>query len=614
VKPHFTPEFLKEAKDRLGSELADIIAKTVPLKKVGSRFEACCPFHDDSDPSFNVRDGDSGWHYYCFSGCCAESSGDVYKWLQTQRGMSFHDAVAYVVNRVGMEMPAVSPEQQERHDRLERLRAIVAHTALWFGNKLYNPCGAEALAYLNRRGLDDDAIRDFQLGYSPSDPGTWRDLIADLTISNPRRFRHEELIASGVFGKDKVSGRARPLSYFMNKAIITIRDLHGRPIGFAGRKLGDQEGPKYVNSADCELFSKRRVIYNGDRAARQALTSPNPVVLVEGYFDVMALERAGLGAAVSCMGTSATPEQMEIIWRMKERPGVTGRNAPILCFDGDGPGRNAAVAAATRFLPLLTPERSARFAFLPGAEDPASLLEQEGGHAALVDALAAAIPAPMVVYREEQSALAAKPTPEDYAAFDQAIRTKILVVLKDGTLRSAYKDQFYQLRRERFGKSSSRPEPPVPPQTLPRRLSEPALLAALLNYPELFHDFGEDLGRLTFPDEALDRFKQMMVFRLSLEMDADGCRREVERLIRESIQARIIRDSVLTEAVFTAAPFTRPGRPLDEVRAGIQRLLIDMQVTAIKAEVSRLMSRLDGTEQDRQRQAEIAALLDGLRK
>ena len=207
MKPHFTPDYLKEVRDRLGSGLVGIVAESVRLKKSGSLHQGCCPFHDEKTPSFYVRDGNSGWHYVCH-GCGA--TGDVFSWLTKQGGLQFHDAVAYVAERVGMELPAVSPEQKQKHDRLERLRQIVDHTARWFGNKLYQECGAEALAYLkDERGIGDDQIRDFQLGYAPGDFQAWRDLIADLMTQ--RQFSGKELCDSGVFRLDDEDRQAAPV-------------------------------------------------------------------------------------------------------------------------------------------------------------------------------------------------------------------------------------------------------------------------------------------------------------------------------------------------------------------------------------------------------------------
>ena len=231
-----------------------------------------------------------------------------------------------------------------------------------------------------------------------------------------RVFSPDEMVASGVYRRDDATGRLRP--FFVHKLIVTIRDIQGRPVAFAGRKMGDGEGPKYINSPDCELFSKRSIVYNADRAAVQAAAGDRQTKLVEGYFDVMAMEKAGLGPVVSCMGTSATVEQMETIWKLNRQ----GRNEPVLCFDGDAAGHDAAQKAAERFLPLITPTRSVRFAMLSGAHDPASLLERPDGRGVLEREIERAISGPMVLYRREASLLPETPSPEDIAAFHSGPR------------------------------------------------------------------------------------------------------------------------------------------------------------------------------------------------
>lgn len=605
MKPYFTPAFLKEAKDRLGSGLVGIINETHPLKRVGHIHEACCPFHEDKTPSFKVQDGKSGWHYHCFGGCRPEATGDVFTWLVHQRGMSFHDAVAYVADRVGLELPAVSPEQKQKHDRLERLRQIVATTARWFGNKLYYPCGAETLAYLNKeRGIDDDQIKDFQLGYAPADYRSWQDFITDLTTQ--AGYDPADLIASGVFREDEKSGRPRP--FFMNKLIFTIRDLQGRPIAFAGRRIGDGDGPKYINTQDCELFSKRRVVYNADRAAKQIARSSEQVKLVEGYTDVIAIEKAGLGPVVCCMGTAATSEQMETIWKFSANREM--RNEPVLCFDGDAAGLNAAQVAAERFLPLVNSSRSVRFALLANAHDPASLLAQHGGDQVFGDAVHEAESAQMILYRREQAKLPDRPTPEDFAAFDAAVETKILKVIQDARLKQAYKDEFWRLKRERNGFKVPRREVPKTLPVMQRFLSEPALLAALLYHPTLFCEFGEDTCRRDMSSPEMEHCRDLIVSWMSNATDDLELRRQAEALID---QCEEIHTFVLTDAVFTAAPFVMPSASLEDARAGVQSILIDMQISSVKLEVARLMALLNGSDEDSRIMAQVSALLSGVR-
>ncbi len=596
MRRHFTPEFLEEARHRLGGGLVDIVGETVPLKRAGHLYEACCPFHNEKTPSFKVLDGQSGWHFCCF-GCGAQ--GDVFAWLQRKGGLGFQEAVVYVAERVGMELPPVSPEQQQRHDRQQRLLTIVSQTGRFFTRSLQEERGAAALAYLTGRGIAVDQIEHFQLGYAPGDVVLWRKVIDHLT---DRGFSPEEMVASGVYRRDDATGRLRP--FFVNKLIVPIRDIQGRPVAFAGRKMGDGEGPKYINSPDCELFSKRQVVYNADRAAVQAADGDRQVKLVEGYFDVMAMEKAGLGPVVSCMGTSATVEQMETIWKLNRR----GRNEPVLCFDGDAAGHDAAQKAAERFLPLITPTRSVRFAMLSGAHDPASLLERPDGRDVLEREIERAISGPMVLYRREASLLPKTPSPEDIAAFHSALDSKIIRQIRDPSLRNAYKDEFWRLRRERNGLKPATQKPDVP--TVPRSLSEPALLAALIHHAELFFEFGEDVGGMAMSTPEMDDCRDLIIAWMLNSTDEVELRLQAEAMVE---QCEAIRDFVLTDAVYAAAPFVKPDASLDEVRAGIRSILVDMQVGCVKREVARLMGLINGSDDDGRIMAQVSALLENLR-
>ena len=522
----------------------------------------------------------------------------------------FHEAVAYIAEAVGMELPAVSPDQKQKHDRLDRLRQIVGITARWFGDRLYQQTGAHALEYLkNERGIGDDQIKDFQIGYAPADYRSWQDFITDLTTQ--AGYDPAELISSGVFRKDDRSGRPRP--FFMNKLIFTIRDIRGRPIAFAGRRMGDGDGPKYINTQDCELFSKRRVVYNADRAAKQVAGSSGQVKLVEGYTDVIAVERAGLGPVVCCMGTAATVEQMETIWKLsanRESAHREIRNEPVLCFDGDAAGRNAAETAAERFLPLINTSRSVRFALLSNGHDPASLLDQEGGRQVFGDAVHEAESAQMILYRRQESKLPDRPRPEDYAAFDAAVSANILAPMQDAVIRSVYKDEFWRLRRERNGFKPPRPAAPKAAPVMQRFLSEPALLAAVLYHPTLFTEFGEDICRRDMSSPEMEHCRDLIVAWLSNSADDAELKRQAEALID---QCEEMHTFVLTDAVFTAAPFVMPSASLEDARAGVQSILVDMQIGSVKLEVARLMALLNGSDEDSRIMAQVSALLSGVR-
>lgn len=603
VKPHFTPEFRQELKNRLGSGLVEIMSRSIHLKKRGVFYEACCPFHEDRKPSFHVRDGTSGWHFWCNAGHC-QATGDVFAWLMNYSRMEFHDAVAYVADWVGMELPAVTPQQQEKYTRLERLRAIVALTSKWMGNKLYYPSGEKALSYLESRDIRDEEIKEFKLGYAPGDRRQWQDLIADMTTQHG--YRAEELIASGVFRQapNVDPDKPRPVPFFFDKLMFPICDMQGRPVAFAGRRLGDDlNGPKYVNTPECELFPRKGdILYNAHRAAEQVAKTGRPVVVAEGYIDVIAMQKAGRGPAVCAMGTAVTEAQISLAWKINRRD---GSNVPVFCLDGDEAGLKAAESTARLVLPEMVPGRSVKFAILPGGDDPASLLQRPDGLSILDRAIDAARTAPWILYDAESRAHGSLKTVEDRAALASAVEQNIIGRMRDKHLKWEYAKEFRLRQNQRPSRKATGGLPP-----LPRSLAEPALLAALLYHPALFSEFGEDICMLEFSSREMGQMQHVIVSALSAARDDAALSNRADELIAEY---PAIHELVLTDAVFMAAPFVLSEVDDDVVRACIQDILLNMQISTTQQEVDRLMGMLDGSEADRQVIEKITVLLSSLR-
>lgn len=592
---HFPREFVDQVKDRLGSDILGIIGSRVSLSKSGNHFKGNCPFHNEASASFKVLNGRIGYHFKCF-GCGA--TGDAISFLMRHDRLEFHEAVAYIADQVGMDLPAVTPQQRERLTRIERLRAIVALTSKWMTNQLYLPAGERALDYLHSRNVGDQEIKDFKLGYAPSAPRQWQDLIADMMSQHG--FRAEELVDSGVFrGKP-------PAPFFTGRLMFTICDLQGRPVAFSGRVLGDGT-PKYINTSECELFTKGNIVYNAHRAAEQIRQTTRPVVVVEGYMDAIRMEQKRLGPVVCCMGTAVTPAQIEVVLKINRRD---VRNVPVFCLDGDKPGLAAAESAARVVLPFLTPGRGAKFAMLHDAHDPASLLEQPGGVASLETSIDAARTAPWVLYDAEARRLTEElgqiVTAEDKAALDEALETGILEKITNKHVRQAYAKEFWRRQNQR----PSREKAPGSLPPLPRPMVEPALLAALLNHPGLFHEFAVDIGMLEFSVHEVDKIRRRILADLSRCSD-DALTEAVARLISE---CPTIQDHVLTDAVAIAAPFVSRETHCDVVRQSIRDILLGIHIAGIQKDVDRLMGMLNGEDKDADQRtvAEISELLASL--
>jgi DNA primase len=492
-----TPQWLDELRSR--TLLSALIARTLKITKAGREFKGCCPFHNEKTPSFYVND-DKGF-YHCF-GCSAH--GDAIRWMTDQRGLGFMDAVKELADAAGMEVPAPDPRAAEKAERGNALYDVMTAAQDWFVERLGGIEGAEARAYLKKRGLSDATIKAFGLGFAPDARGKLKSALAS--------FGNEKLIESGLLisVEDK-----DPYDRFRGRLMIPIRDPRGRVIAFGGRILGAGE-PKYLNSPDTPLFDKGRTLYNLDRAGPESRKTSRMIV-VEGYMDVIALAQAGITDCVAPLGTALTEHQLERLWRMSD--------APILCFDGDSAGQKASVRAIGRALPGLAPSRSLNFVTLPEGQDPDDLIKSSGRGA--VDALLAEPEA--LVDRLWRHELAAEPlaTPEAKAGLKRRL-TEHAQAIQNGDVRGHYLAEFRQRldglyvqqspARTRFtpgGRSRFEAAPSGRTKSISGSGIEPmfarAILAGLIRHPTMILACSEALMQLPFGDTELDKLRHILV-------------------------------------------------------------------------------------------------------
>ncbi|HEX3989678.1 MAG TPA: DNA primase, partial [Acetobacteraceae bacterium] len=476
------PQFLDELRAR--TPLAAVIGRRVRLARSGRQWKGCCPFHGEKTPSFYVYDD----HYHCF-GC--GKHGDAITFVMDSQGASFPEAVEQLAAEAGMQVPKPSPEAAEAEKQRLDLAAVLDAAAAGYQRRLLLPEGKAARDYLGNRGLSEETIRRYGLGWSGEGRGA---IAADLAREG---VTTDQLVDSGLMRRDDETGRVFDL--FFNRVMFPIRDRRGRTISFGGRIMGDGQ-PKYVNGPETALFSKRRTLYGLD-LAREAVrrAERNTLVVVEGYMDVIALGQAGFDAAVAPLGTALTEEQLTELWRLAP--------APVLCFDGDAAGARAAARAAELALPMLAPERSLRLIALPSGEDPDSLVRSRGAPAfqAMLDG---ARPLSQCLYDLLHEGMG-DTTPEQRAAF----RTRLEEAAKRipdkalaGEYRSVLLDRFFAgRRRDRGGPGSTHrssaqrsafrqaapswtgPRPPANATSIAAERVR-ILTAILLCHPGLFHD------------------------------------------------------------------------------------------------------------------------------
>jgi len=329
-------------------DIVEIIDRYVPLKKAGANHKACCPFHGEKTPSFTVNQQKQ--FYHCF-GC--QVSGNAISFLMEFDHMHFVDAVEYLANRVGLEVPrdaiaTITPSQQGLFDALSAC-------SQFYQLKLRE--SPKAIDYLKQRGINGETAQRFELGFSPD---AWHALTENTQADN------NSLLQSGMLVRSD-SGKSH--DRFRNRIMYPIRDRRGRVIGFGGRVMDNSE-PKYLNSPETPLFQKGRELYGLYELRRSTRGSPDRIIVVEGYMDVIALAHAGIDTAVATLGTATSSEQVALLFRETDEI--------VFCFDGDAAGKKAAWRALQSALPSLKAGRDARFLFLPDGEDPDTLVKSAG--------------------------------------------------------------------------------------------------------------------------------------------------------------------------------------------------------------------------------------------
>ncbi|MEO6395066.1 MAG: DNA primase [Devosia sp.] len=510
----FTDGFLDEIRQRL--PISQVVGEHVIWDKRKSQpgrgdFWACCPFHGEKTPSFHADDRKGIYH--CF-GCGV--TGDHFRFLTEKAGMSFPEAVEKLAGMAGVPMPARDEREEARDEARRSLYDVMEVATAYFEAALVHNIGARARGYLNERGVSPQAQTRFRIGFAP----------------DSRNGLKEHLAANGVSAQDMVDTglvAARdddPLTYdrFRNRVMFPIGDFRGRIIGFGGRALSADVPAKYLNSPETDLFKKRLTLYNG-MDARNAARDGAPVVVVEGYLDVIAAVMAGFEGTVAPMGTALTEEHLQMLWRMSE--------TPILCFDGDAAGQRAAERAAGLVLPLLQPGRTVRIATLPEGVDPDDLIKAQGRDG-FADVLARARSLSDMIWSLETGGIVPE-TPEARAALEQRLRERANGI-GDVSVRRHYLQAFDEklaaffqpVRQSRFenrrgDERARRGNYGQPPRGAPRlvvsdtlrnsRLLKPGkgleatpreavILMSVINHPGLAETRMEQLAELEFSSPA----------------------------------------------------------------------------------------------------------------
>jgi DNA primase len=577
----FPPQFLDELRARL--PVSEVVGRRVRLRKAGREWKGLSPFNKEKTPSFFVNDQKSMW--FDFS---SGKNGNIFDFLMLTEGLSFPEAVERLAGEAGLPLPKFSREEEAREEHRKTLNEVVELAAKFFEATLASRAGAKARGYLADRGLDPATQVKFRLGYAPPERFALKEHLGKEGIAA------EEMVEAGLL----VVGDDIPVPYdrFRDRVIFPITDLRGHVIAFGGRALEKDAQAKYLNSPETPLFHKGGTLYN-IAAARAAAHKGSPVVVVEGYVDVIAMVSAGFEATVAPLGTALTAEQLVLLWKMTDEP--------TLCFDGDAAGRRAAYRTVDLALPLIRPGKSLKFASLPEGHDPDDLV-RAGGRDAVIEVVGAARPLAQMLWMRETEA-GAFDTPERRAAFEARI-AEVTAAIGDDAVRKHYRREFDDrlrrlfdiderpnLRQRRTGNSewrvasrggkanrmSSAAARYSPFAVRPQRhspgepyvvasaqlasspvhrghraaipLREALILEAVINHPWLLHEHLEELAEVEFRHAEAARVKSELIdiFAHGAAPDGDAMAAELARRGLAEV-ARRIHKAITTPSVWGA--------------------------------------------------------------
>ncbi len=506
------PGFLDELRTRVS--LSSVVGRKVTWDVRKSNqgkgdMWAPCPFHQEKSASFHVDDRKG--YYYCF-GCHAK--GDALTFIKETENLGFMEAVEVLAREAGMPMPERDARAAQVADRRTQLIAVMDEAVKWFRLQLKTSAAAEARAYLAKRGLSEAAQDRWDIGFAPDG---WHGL--QLAMKQ-KGISDDLLVASGLCAKSDKGGE--PYDRFRNRIIFPIRDGRGRAISLGGRAMDPKDNAKYLNGPETEIFDKGRNLYN-HAPAREASGKGKPLIVAEGYMDVIALAEAGFTAAVAPLGTAVTEDQLRLMWRIHDEP--------IIALDGDAAGIRAALRVVDLALPLLEAGKGLRFAVLPGGQDPDDLIKSQGPQA-MQAVIEGAQPMVRLLWQRETEGRVFD-SPERKATLDKSLRAA-LKRIADPSIRAHYGEDIKRLRLELFGQGGARVPAfrgarfvpkgtPLPASASARQsllaqglaveevLREAVILASLILHPGLIHRFESALERLDLTGEDHNRLRALLL-------------------------------------------------------------------------------------------------------
>lgn len=565
-------KFIDELRSRIS--VADVVAEKVKLTRKGREYTGLCPFHNEKTPSFTVNEAKG--FYHCF-GCGAH--GDIIKFEMEANNLPFMDALEKLANKAGLPKPKFSKEHSAEQEKRQSLYDIMELAAVFYERTLYLREGAQGLEYFHRRGLDDELIKKFRLGYAPANN-------ALKAYLGSKGVNEHDMAELGLIAIPEDRNRS-PHDFFRERVMIPIRDKRGRVIAFGGRIMGNGQ-PKYLNSPETPVFNKRKMLYNIN-FARDAGFSARNFIICEGYMDVIALDKYGFGYAAAPMGTALTEDQIMEAWKIVPEP--------ILCFDGDSAGIKAALRSVDRALPILSAGYSLKFMFLPDKMDPDEFLQAKGADA-FAKMMEDTTPLMQLLWDKNFKGQPSS-TPEQKALLEKNIMEEVAKI-KDEKVRAYYVQEMQKRIYENLGRGTLKPlfnskGNFSKSNTAPRRRSEikPPLAdidlrfitAAMLIFPELIGEFEEKLLMFDITKFSLYNLLQAIIEVFHQDYNISGTS------LAESIKNKGLEREL--NSLWELNMLTSQKPIFSDIKRQISRLITGVQIKQLEKEIREWKLKLD---------------------
>ena len=489
-------EQIKVIRDSI--DLSKIISRNVKLQNRGNNLLGLCPFHNEKTPSFNVNDEEG--FYHCF-GCGAH--GDVISFIRNFEGKSFIEALETIADIAGLKLPSNNLENDNILNEKQRLLEINNLSSSFYSTNLFSKEGSNALNYIKSRGLDDETLNKFKIGYSPQ--------YGLKKFLNDRGYNDDLIFKAGLLRKNSSNEMQE---VFKGRLIFPIFDIKNNTLGFGARALFNSKA-KYINSPNSTIFQKSQILYGISHLQREYLKD-NPILIVEGYMDVISIFQSKTAQAIAPLGTSITENQIENIWKINKKP--------ILCLDGDNAGENAAWRFINKVLPIIKTGFEVTFVWLPKNRDPDQMINNSKEEfISIIDSPKTLIDTIWDILQKKHDL-----TNPDTRALLWSEAKKTVNLINDTNLKQSYSDEVYKRISESRNKNINNINSKrsfASSNKIKKFIGEKNLLDAifliLINHPKLALDYSEELVKIDFNNKTKNKILLILLDMIITNQDLD---------------------------------------------------------------------------------------------